>query len=141
MKDENNGPVIAPVKHDRDNGVRPRKRLRALADLDGRTRAAVQARTLVGSLQADIGGNLSAAEKELIQRAALVGAMAQDLEVAWLERRPADLTVYGQLCDRQRRLLSTLGSLRRPPKDITPSSPPAEEYWKGLVKRAKVKSK
>jgi hypothetical protein len=129
---ENNAPIArritgvtthqeapVPEKHDRINGIRPRKRLRTLADLDGRTHAAQQAHRLVAQLEANLGGEaaLSTAARELVQRAALLGAIAEDLEVSWLERKPADLTLYGCLADRQRRILETLG-LRRVPRDI-----------------------
>jgi hypothetical protein len=80
--------VPVPEPHDRINGIRPRKRLRTLSDLDGRTHAAQQAHKLVARLEADLGGDLSTAERELVKRAALLGAIVEDTEVAWLERSP-----------------------------------------------------
>jgi hypothetical protein len=101
----------------KQNGYRPRTRLRTLEDLDGRTHAAQQAHRLVAQLEADLGKDPSTAERELIKRAALLGAIVEDTEVAWLERRPADLSIYGKLVDRQRRILEALG-LKRTPRDI-----------------------
>ena len=53
------------------------------------------------------------AQRELVKRAAMLSAMAEDAEVRWLERKPVDLVVYGQIADRLRRLLN-LGLDRRP---------------------------
>lgn len=94
-------------------------RLRTLDDLDGRTRASKKARELVSALQSDLGGDLSAAQRELVQRAAILGAIIEDAETSWLARSPVDLSLLGTLADRQRRLLETLG-LRRVPRDVTP---------------------
>ena len=115
--------------HEPDSAPLPRRsvvdgsRLRTLSDLDQRTRAAKLAQKLVSDLQADLGGEfeLTAARAELIKRAALLGAMVEDLEARWLEREPADLTTYGMLVDRQRRILEVLGLDRRA-RDKTPSN-------------------
>jgi hypothetical protein len=93
-------------------------RLRSLDDLDNRTAAARRARELVADLESDLGGDLSTAERELVKRAALLGAIVEDTEVRWLQRQHADLSLYGTLVDRQRRILETLG-LRRRPRDVT----------------------
>src|ERR1044072_9304617 len=76
---------LVPEKHDRDSGDRPRKRLRTLADLDGRTHASIQARRLVAELEADLGGanNISTAERELVKRCAILGAIIESHEVDW----------------------------------------------------------
>lgn len=100
-------------------GNRTPARLRTLDDLDGRTRAAKLARDLVAALEADLGGDLSAAQRELVTRAALLGAITQDAEANWLSRNPVDLALYGTLADRQRRILEALG-LKRVARDVTP---------------------
>jgi hypothetical protein len=92
---------------------RGRARLRTLSDLDQRTRAAKLARQLVANLESDLGGELSTAKRQLVTRAALLGAMIEDAEARWLESRPADLGLYGTLVDRQRRVLEALGLDRR----------------------------
>ena len=114
--------ALVVAKHDRTNGVRPRLRLKTLSDLDGRTFSAQQAHRLVAQLEADLGGDLSTAQRELVKRAAILGAIVEDTEVAWLERKPADLTVYGTLVDRQRRCLEALG-LQRLPRDVSDRVP------------------
>src|SRR5262245_38505089 len=87
--------------------------LRTLSDLDGRTLAARRARDLVAALTADLGGDLSAAQGELVQRAGLLGAYLEDCEARWLGGDDVDLSTYLTACDRQRRVLTTLGLERR----------------------------
>lgn len=94
-------------------------RLRTLSDLDGRTRAARLAQTLVENLERDLGGDLSAAKRELVKRSALIGAVCEDAEARWLEGAPVDVATYAALADRQRRILQALG-LNRVAKDVTP---------------------
>jgi hypothetical protein len=96
--------------------------LLSLADLDGRTIAARNARALVSAIESDLGGadRLSAAEREIATRAALAGAMLADLEARWLTGRPADLAQYATLANTQSRLLKMLG-LERRPRDTTPT--------------------
>ncbi len=97
-------------------------RLRSLDDLDNRTAAARRARELVADLESDLGGgeSLTVGMRELVKRAAMLGAIIEDHEVRWLQREPADLSLYGTLVDRQRRVLETLG-LDRVARDITPN--------------------
>lgn len=96
-------------------------RLLTLADLDGRTVAARCARRLIGEIESDLGGadRLSAAEREIAQRAAMAGAMLADLEARWLSGHPADLAQYATLANTQSRLLKLLG-LERRQIDATP---------------------
>jgi hypothetical protein len=103
------------------NAVDTKVKLRSLADLDGRTLAARTAKALIAELAEDMGGanHLSTAERALIHRAALVGAMAEDMETAWLSGRPIDVAAYTALVNVQRRLLATVG-LKRQPRDVTP---------------------
>jgi len=104
-----------------------------LADLDRRTGAAFRAHRMVKAITEDLGGEsrLSTAEKQVIQRAALLGTLAEDQEARWLLGQPIDT---GSLCaigNAQRRLLEAIG-LKRQPKDVTRLSTylaniPAEE--------------
>lgn len=114
------GRTQADSGHDAPRTRAGKVRLRTLDDLDNRTAAARRARELVADLEADLGGDLSTAERELVKRAALLGAIVEDQEVCWLQRQPADLALYGQLVDRQRRILETLG-LKRNARNVTPS--------------------
>jgi hypothetical protein len=88
-------------------------------------------------LQADLGGDLSTSQLELVKRAALLGAIVEDAECAWLENKPANLSVYGMLVDRQRRVLEALG-MKRQPRDVTPNNNTVD--LKALVKRVKAKA-
>jgi hypothetical protein len=96
-------------------------RLRSLGDLDCRTSAARRARDLVMGLENDLGGadQLSTGQREIIKRAALSGAILEDVEVRWLEGQKIDVGDYALLANAQRRLLATVG-LERRAKDVSP---------------------
>jgi hypothetical protein len=96
-------------------------RLLTLGNLDARTAAAKEARDLIARLTADLGGDeqLSAGERQLVQRAALTGAIAADAEARWVAGQPVELGDYLQAVNVQRRVLATLG-LQRRPRDVTP---------------------
>lgn len=96
-------------------------RLLTLADLDGRTAAAKRARGLVEAVAADLGGelHLTAAQRELVTRAAVLGAVLQDSEVRMLAGEDVDLSGYLQAINVQRRVLTSLG-LERKARDVTP---------------------
>jgi hypothetical protein len=113
------------MEHESDRDV-PRTRggkvrLRSLDDLDCRTSAARRARDLVSGLEADLGGTeaLSTGQREIIKRAAMSGAVCEDLECKWLEGQKIDIGDYALLANSQRRLLATVG-LERRAKDISP---------------------
>ena len=61
-------------------------RLLSLADIDRRTVAYRKTNDLINSIEGDLGGadRLSTAERQIIQRAALTGALLEDLEAKWL---------------------------------------------------------
>jgi hypothetical protein len=96
-------------------------RLLTLGSLDARTAAARDARNLVTALSADLGGDdqLSAGERQLVTRAALVGAIVADFEARWVAGEPVAFADYFAACNVQRRILATLG-LRRRPKEVLP---------------------
>jgi hypothetical protein len=98
-----------------------RVRLRSLADLDRRTRAAQMTFELRDRILADLGGmdRLSAMEMEVVDNAAMLGAMIKDAGTAYLSGDPTDLTEFMALTNAQRRLLEAIG-MRRRPRDITP---------------------
>lgn len=95
-------------------------RLRSLTDLDGRTVAAQKARSLVESIEADLGGadRLSTAKRALVTRAAVTAAIVESMEAAALTGGEIDLAGYVALTNNLRRLLTTLG-LERVAKDVT----------------------
>jgi hypothetical protein len=114
------GPVdLSRLPKKRDGA---KHRLLALQDFDKRTLAYTETKKLIGAIEADLGGadNLSAMERQMIQHAAITGAMITDMEVKYLAGRRIDTSEFGFLVGVQHRLFSLLG-LRRRPKDVTPS--------------------
>jgi glutathione S-transferase len=95
-------------------------RLLTIGDLDCRTAAAQAARKLVETLSTSLGGDdqLTAQQHQLVMRAALVGAIAADLETRWIAGESVPLADYWAACNVQRRLLATLG-IERETKDVT----------------------
>jgi hypothetical protein len=101
--------------------TRPRAtKLATLDQLDGRTLAAKAARDTIASIASDLGGadQLSTAEMQIIQRAAVTGAILEDMEAQWLSGAPIDAPTYVALGNAQRRYLETVG-LKRAPRDVT----------------------
>jgi hypothetical protein len=94
-------------------------RLTTLDCLDQRTAAAQAARRLIATLTTDMGGEgrLSEGERQLVQRAALLGAIVADFEARWVAGQRVELGEYLQAVNVQRRVLATLG-LKRVPKDL-----------------------
>jgi len=107
--------------------LRPAQKIQLLTidDLDGRTRAAKHARDLARRLLDDLGGPLhvSAAQSELIQRAAAVGALVADIEARALSGQPFDATELNALAEHQRRALDRLGLHRSPRALPRPTEP------------------
>jgi hypothetical protein len=101
-------------------GESRRKHLLSLDALDGRTIAAKQARTLIGSMTADLGGDLTAGQAQLVQRAAILGAYVEDFEARWIAGEEIDAAAYLAAINSQRRVLATIG-LQRRARNITPS--------------------
>lgn len=101
--------------------VSDKARLMTLADLDGRTLAAKRARTLVQDIESDLGGrnHLTAAQRELAVRAAVLGAILADGEVRLLAGENVSLPEHLSAINAQRRVLVTLG-LERKARDVTP---------------------
>ena len=101
--------------------TRPLKtKLATLSELDGRTAAARAVRDMMADIESDLGGRaeLSTAELQLIQRAAITGAILEDMEAAWLAGGQIDAPTYVALGNAQRRYLETVG-LKRAPRDVT----------------------
>jgi hypothetical protein len=94
---------------------RSKTRLLSLDDLDGRTNAARKASSLVAGLESDLGGteSITVGQRELIKRAALLGAITEDAECRWLRKEQVDLGIYLAAINVQRRVLTSLGLDRR----------------------------
>ena len=102
--------------------VKGRTRFITLADLDGRTRAARNARDIAAAMTADLGGeqDLTEAQRQLIQRAATLGALIEDFEAHFLAGEQLEgLPKYLSAITTQRHVLSLLG-LERRAHDATP---------------------
>jgi hypothetical protein len=97
-------------------------RLLSLHGLDKRTPAYLETKKLITAIEADLGGAeaLSAAERQIVQHAAITGAMITDMEVRYLAGQAIDTSEYGFLVGVQHRLFSLIG-LRRRPRDVTPN--------------------
>ncbi len=96
----------------------PRQRLKTLADLDQRTTAPKLATSRKAAISADLGGDLSTMQQEIVTRAVLSGAMLEHVEAQWLDGVQIDYVAYASLVNVQRRLLATLG-LQRRARDVT----------------------
>src|SRR5262245_20555641 len=96
-------------------------RLLSLHDIDRRTAAYRKTADLIDAIESDLGGSdhLSTGERQIIQRAALTGALLEDLEARWLAGEPIDPALYATLGNAQRRLFETVG-LKRQARDVTP---------------------
>lgn len=103
-------------------------RLTTLADLDRRTKAFAATRKLIDSIEGDLGGRdrLSTSERQLVQRAAVLGAVLTDTESRWIEGEPIDTAAYCTVVNAQRRVLETLGLKR-----VMKSVPNLKEYLAG----------
>jgi hypothetical protein len=96
-------------------------RLLTLDHLDRRTGAYKKASDLIGSIESDLGGSevLSIGERQLAQRAGVLGALLEDMETRWLGGEPIDPGSYCTVINAQRRLFETIG-LKRNPRDVAP---------------------
>jgi hypothetical protein len=97
-------------------------RFLTIRDLDGRSRAAMRTRELVSAFEADMGGadRLSTAQRQLVQRAAILAVQCEDFEVRYSIGQPIELDMYLAAINCQRRVLTELG-LERRARDVTPS--------------------
>jgi hypothetical protein len=101
--------------------VNGKVRFLSLHDIDRRTTAYRKAVDLIDAIESDLGGadRLSTGERQLIQRAAVTGAMLEDQEARWLSGEMIDPALYATLGNAQRRMFEAVG-LRRRPRDVTP---------------------
>jgi hypothetical protein len=121
-------PAENAVRGDSSGSVKPRIarhgyiRFLTLKDLDARSRAAGYAKQLAGALESDLGGadRLSAAQRQLVQRAAVLSSQCEDFETRYLLGEAVELPDYLAATNCLRRVLLALG-LDRKPRDITPS--------------------
>ena len=119
MADDSAGIEVGSGRKGRRSGA---ARLRSIEDLDGRTTASRKARQLLSGIESDLGGAdlLSVGQRQLAQRAALLGALIEDAEARWAAGESIDIDPYLRAVGVQRRVLATLG-LERRARDVTPS--------------------
>jgi hypothetical protein len=100
----------------------PKSRLLTLEGLDRRTAAYRETKQLIEDISGDLGGadHLSAAERQMVQHGAVLGAYASDLEAQYLKGRRIDLAALCTILNTQRRCFDAIGYQRRP-RDVTPS--------------------
>jgi len=70
---------------------------------------------------ADLGGDteVTVAGRQLVQRAAVLGAFIEDAETRWVRGEGIEVAEYLMAINAQRRVLATLG-LKRVARDVTP---------------------
>ena len=97
-------------------------RLFAVGGIDGRALTARRFRDLIQTFSADLGGPgvISEGQMQLVRRAAALSIMAESIEADLARGLDFDVNTYGQVTDRLRRVVETLG-LRRQARDVTPS--------------------
>lgn len=116
-----------------------RARLKTLDDLDKRSRAYKHARRLVKDMESDLGGseNTTRAQRELVVRAAMLSALATDMEARYLRREEKiDVDTYCKLTNSLVRVINVLG-LKRLARDVT--TPSLDEYAQRRLPRGDAK--
>jgi hypothetical protein len=100
--------------------LRGKLRLMTLSAIDGRTRSMQRVRSLMAAIEADLGGSdhLTLGQRQLCQRAAVLGALIEDLEARWAAGEVIGVGDYLAAINAQRRVLATLG-LQRVARDVT----------------------
>lgn len=98
-----------------------KSRMLTLADIDRRTAAYKNTRQLIDAIEGDLGGGdiLSTAERQMVQRAGVLGAILEDIETKWIGGGDMDPVTYTTVINAQRRMFEILGTKKRV-KDVTP---------------------
>ena len=112
--------VDTPVKRKRRPRNPPKQRFLTLDAIDARTTAHAGVVKLIEALATDMGGHdqMSEGERQLVTRAALLGAIVGDFETRWVTGQQIPLSEYLSAVNVQRRVLATLG-LERRQKEVT----------------------
>jgi hypothetical protein len=91
-----------------------------LTGVDGRSLMARRFREISAAMAADIGGDLTEAQRHLVARAATLICWCEEREAELARGEEFDAAQYSAVTNTLRRLLSDLGIERRP-RDVTPS--------------------
>lgn len=92
----------------------------ALAGVDGRSMMARRFREITATIESDLGGDLTEAQKHLVARAATLAVWCEEREAELAQGQDFDAAQYATISNALRRLLADLG-LERRAKDVTPS--------------------
>jgi len=98
------------------------RNLLTLKGLGHRSPAYRATKQLIREIEADLGGaeHLTAAERQMVQHGAVLGAIAQDYEARYLMGRQPDLTLLCRVLKAQRSCFDAIGYRRRQ-RDVTPT--------------------
>jgi hypothetical protein len=90
--------------------------------VDGRTIAYRETKRLITEIEGDLGGadRLSAAMRQVIQHAAVLGALMTDAEIRYLGGADMDIPTYNAMVNVQRRCFEAIG-FARVPRNVTPN--------------------
>jgi hypothetical protein len=124
--------VKAPVPRRWRNGrvASPKRRKQAskavyitLGHIDQRSEAWKRARQLIETLELERGGpdHITEGMRQLVQRAAVLSAVIENMEAMWVAGSPIDMAGYLSAIGVQRRVLLSLGLERQAPRDVTTS--------------------
>jgi hypothetical protein len=91
-----------------------------LTGVDGRSLMARRFREVSAAMAADLGGDLTEAQRHLVARAATLICWCEEREAELARGEQFDVSQYGAVTNALRRLLDTLGIERRA-RDVTPS--------------------
>src|SRR5262245_2083785 len=132
-----NSTPIRPRLHSRLG----RLKLKTVADLDGRTRAARRAKAIVAELVQAMGGNVTLAQLQAIERAAMLCAIAEDLAARQLAGLSVTLDEVLRAEGTARRSVAAILANRPEPKPTErPGLAIARARW-AEADRAKVQAK
>ena len=91
-----------------------------LLGVDGRSLMARRYREIVTSIEADLGGDLTEAQRHLMARAATLAIWCEERETELANGAEFDAGQYATIANSLRRLLTDLG-LERRARNVTPS--------------------
>ena len=90
-----------------------------LAGVDGRSMMARRFREITSTIESDLGGDLTEAQRHLVARAATLACWCEERESELAQGQDFDALQYSTVSKALRRLLSDLG-LQRVARDVTP---------------------
>ena len=95
-----------------ERGTRAKLRLLNNLDMDGRTKAVRAVKSFETQVSADLGNDLTEAQRTLVRRGAVLAAILTDCDSLWAKDGTMDLGSYVTATNSLRRLLVTLGIAR-----------------------------